>query len=82
VTVLIRSGERDIDPVHLTEKRPNLADREAAGIPGDDLVVESSEAAFVLADQAWLERARPIARTSRANGPSSVSTVFPLVPLR
>ncbi len=82
VTVLIRSGETSTR-IHLGEERLNLAHRHPAGVERQDLVVEAGEAALVLARSAAARTCPSRSRgTSSASGPSSVSTVLPLVPLR
>jgi hypothetical protein len=53
---------RDVDAVHVREKRLNLAHREPARIERDDLVIEAREASLMFADQPRLETAVPVAR--------------------
>jgi hypothetical protein len=60
----------------------DLAHRHATGVHRDDLVVEASEAAFVLADQLRLKAPLRSRGTSMLSAPSSVKTVLPLLPLR
>ena len=73
---------RDVDRVHVGQEGLNLADGQPARIEGEDLVVEAGEPPLVLGNEQRLEGALAIARDVDRNGPSSVSTVFPLVPLR
>ena len=53
---------RDLDAVHLDEKRLDLAHRQPARIERHHLVVEAREAPLVFADQPRLETAVPVAR--------------------
>ncbi len=64
------------------QERLNLAHGQTPGIQGQDLVVEAREPALVLGDQRGSNVPSRSRGTSIGNGPSSVSTVFPLVPLR
>jgi len=52
----------DVGAIHLGQKALDLTHRHAAGVHGDDLVIEPRKAAFVLANQLGFELARPIAR--------------------
>ena len=71
---------RDLDRIGLCQEGLNLADGQPAGVERDDLVVKAGEARLVFANQLRLERPLAIARDLIATGPSSVRTVFPLVP--
>ena len=74
---------RDVDGIRFFEERLNLTHRQPAAVERDDLVVEAREASLVFANQLRLERALTIPRHLDRHRPvSSVSTVFPLVPLR
>jgi hypothetical protein len=48
---------RDLSTVLLGQKRLDLARGHAAGIHGDDLVVETGEALLVFGNQDWIEAA-------------------------
>jgi hypothetical protein len=53
---------RHVHGVHLEEEGLDLAHRQTSRLKGDDLVVETGEAPFVLANQPRLEGALAIAR--------------------
>ena len=59
MTVEIRSGET-LYTVQLLKVTADLADRHAAGIHGDDLLVEVREPALVFSDQLRIEGAGPV----------------------
>ena len=53
---------RDIDPVELAHVPLDIPGAHAAGVEGDDLVVESGKAPPVFADQRRTETVMPVAR--------------------
>ena len=53
---------RDLDAVELAQVALDLAGAHAAGVHGDDLVVEAGEAALVLGDELRVEGRQPVAR--------------------
>lgn len=61
VTEEIRLGDRGEGAVHLFEVALDLAHRHAAGVQGDDLVIESSPVCLVLGNQLGLEGALTVA---------------------
>ena len=81
MTVLIKSGETST--VYISVEEPlDFSHGHPARVERQNFVVEAGEAARVFLDQPVLERPFAIARHGDRQGPSSVSTVLPLVPLR
>ena len=67
---------RDVDAVEFFQMAADLAHRHAAGVQGDDLIVEIGEAPLVFGDQLGIERARPIARNGQGHFRSSRQNRF------
>ena len=66
----------------LSSRKPWISRTVMPRVHGQDLVVEAREAPLVLGNQQRLETAFEVGGTSMRSGPSSVSTVLPLLPLR
>jgi hypothetical protein len=75
-------GRGHLRAVHLQQISLDLPHRHAAGVQRDDLRIKASESPLVLGDDQRLEAAFVSRGTSMSTGPSSVSTVLPLAPLR
>jgi len=73
---------RHLGGVLLGQKGLDLAHRHAARVHGDDLVVKAGEAPLVLGMRIGSKEPARSRGTSMRRGPSSVSTVSALRPLR
>jgi hypothetical protein len=71
---------RETSIARLYQEGLNLTDRQAAGMEPDDFVINAPEAPPRVYQSAAARTSLAIARDSIATGPSSVRTVFPLVP--